>query len=114
MSVRIYGASDDLIEIDGDVIDEYDHPQDSAVTFSASDGTEGEIQYAPANTATWRITVTGIGTGHKVIPAADVDDTGASHTDPEAQGATGYSDVLVLHGKIEWVRVGRKKFTAHG
>ncbi len=47
MITRIYGASDDLIEIDGQIIDEVDaySASDEPIKFKTSQGTKGTFFY---------------------------------------------------------------------
>jgi hypothetical protein len=45
MSTTVYGASDDLIEFDGDVRGEVNHMSDRACKVTMSDGTELLVKY---------------------------------------------------------------------
>jgi hypothetical protein len=104
MITRIYGASDDLIEIDGAINEEIDcySTAEKGLKITCSDGTTGKISYD----GEWKIKLKH--TGDKFLAHAFVPAFG-EHSD-EAKGCTTYSDVLVLEN-IEWVKIGRKTFT---
>jgi len=58
MSIKIYGASDDLIEIEGDLKEEFNHYSDEPVLIAVSEGTLLRVVYD--GDGIWRITkVTG-------------------------------------------------------
>ncbi len=107
MKTKIYGASDDLIEIEGAISDEVNIylKDNEKVNFSASDGTNGKISYD--NEGNWQIEI--IDTGTKLIAKIDAVGDDASHIG-DAAGCTSYSDVLILKEGIEWVKIGRKIF----
>lgn len=100
---KIYGASDDLIEIEGEIEEEYGMGE-TGVSFSCSDGTSGKINYD----GNWMITIKTTGSLFKKIvngsPAEE------PHTDEDAKGCSPYSDVLILNDGIEWVKISRKTF----
>ena len=51
---RVYGASDDLIEFEGDVYGEVNHLSDKAVKVTMSDGTELLVVYGkPEHGGVW-------------------------------------------------------------
>lgn len=112
MITKIYGASDDLIEIDGAITDELDVLQLSTweqlgerVGFSASDGTKGKITYGFKGI--WKITLEKSGDKFKALIGA------VGHYEAhigDAAGCSPYSDVLILNEGIEWVKIGRKFF----
>lgn len=104
MKVRVYGASDDLIEIDGAISDEINCYNDIK-TIEASDGTKGKIWYN--NDGIWQISISKIGKDYVGLIAAVGDDN--EHTDKEAIGCTSYSDVAIWDG-IDWIKIGRKTF----
>lgn len=96
MSVTVYGASDDLIEVDGDVSEEFSYLEgdDGDKHYLAfSDGTLLEIEYTQAGV--WRIhPISHIGTSKVEIVQAPADD-------PD-----NYSDRATIewqHGSIGWV-----------
>ena len=99
----IYGASDDLIEIEGEVEDELDYGKNSA-TITCSDGTIAKIGY----NGTWDIKVLEEGTLFKQLVKAVKD--GQKHDSPLLRECSSYSDVLVLETGIEWVKIGKRKF----
>lgn len=104
---KIYGASDDLIEIEGAVSDEITC-YDEKTNFSASDGTKGTISYD--DDGQWRIEVKEQGDKFSGLVRSVGEDN--KHIFPDAVGCTSYSDVLVLKEGIEWVKIGRKTFKA--
>jgi len=102
-NTRIYGASDDLIQMDGGISDEigvFDIAQ-TGVKFNCSDGTYGTITY----NGEWLITVEQEGLGFvKLISGNDE----IAHTDTDALGCASYSDVLIMN--IDWIKVNGKKY----
>lgn len=91
-TVTIYGASDDLIEIEGEIREEFTPLGDGDETFMAfSDGTVLSIEYM--NSGIWRIHLVRKGSAH-------YDKT--EGTDPEGD----YSDRVTLTGDIRWVVAG--------
>lgn len=109
MKTKIYGASDDLIEIEGPCSEEfgcYDHKK--PIKIQMSDGTKATIYYDDE----WKITVPFAGSKyHSVIPSVGDDN---EHVAEHAKGCSSYSDVLVMDEGIEWVKIGRKIFRAVG
>lgn len=91
MSVRVSGASDDLIEIDGDLVEEF------------GSGDPGELHYVAMSTGLlatityiggfWRIAVLRPGTSAFTL----VQGTDSTND---------YTDVLTVEGPVEWVVVG--------
>lgn len=63
MSTQVYGYSDDLIEVDGDIVDEIDHYyndedfEDKGILFLCSDGTLFTVKYGKGNEGIWQITL---------------------------------------------------------
>jgi len=105
MKTKIYGVSDDLIEIEGEISDEvgcYGHTR--PINISVSDGTTATIVYD----GEWKIKVKT--EGGKFIKVVDSvgDDSDVDHTDEDANGCSTYSDVLVFDDGIEWIKIGRK------
>ena len=90
--IKIYGASDDLIEIEGDIREELTYNENAENNYLAfSDGTVVSIFYD--NDGVWRITPTIIGRAkyQKTFEAVSGDDER-------------YSDEVVLEGEdIQWV-----------
>jgi len=104
MKTKIYGASDDLIEIDGAISDEANHYDATRVILKASDGTQARITYD----GEWKIQVEVEGNKYLGLIHSVGDD--AKHVFEDAIGCSPYSDVLVLDEGIEWVKVGRKTY----
>ena len=89
MSVTIYGASDDLIEVEGDSFDAEFSPSGDAAYLAFSDGTVLDIRY----TGFWRIALLVAGSAEFSVPqGTDLD--------------TDYSDRAVLTGDVRWVMCG--------
>lgn len=107
--IKLYGASDDLIELEGDVSEEF-NGDDLFIRFN--DGTQVRIRYAPDGTACWRIEVIerGVATASNLIGIED-DASPQCHGDKEAPH---YSDVLVLKWDkpLEIVAKGKKRLPA--
>lgn len=58
--IRIHGASDDLVEIEGSVreeLDAYDRPRIITVGDKIGGGIRAVVEYAPGPAAVWRIAV---------------------------------------------------------
>src|SRR5574343_126221 len=106
MKTKIYGASDDLIEIDGAISEEANHYDAKNIAIKASDGTQAKITYD--ENGEWKIKVDVEGEKFLGLIHSVGDD--AKHIFPDAEGCSSYSDVLVLDEGIEWVKVGRKTF----
>lgn len=90
--LEIYGASDDLIEIDGDISEEFNPSGDDDNNYLGfSDGTVLKITYD--NDGMWRIVPVIKGTAQlRIIQATDVDED--------------YTDHAHLTGDISWVVYG--------
>ena len=93
--LKIYGASDDLIEVEGDITEEFNprFEEDGPALLAFSDGTLLQIQYGVGGNAFWRIQPLVYGTAkYSKVEATDEDDN--------------YSDVVTLDGKFKWVVCG--------
>lgn len=105
MKTLLYGASDDLIEIEGAITDEHDCYEvcEKGINFSASDGTKGVITYD----GEWKIEVISNGTlfSNKTLSVGD----DSTHVD-EAKGCTSYSDVVIFESGLEWIKIGKKTY----
>lgn len=109
MKTRIYGASDDLIEIEGGVNEEVGcHDHKKPISISASDGTKATIYYD--ENGEWTIKVLKSGGGYRVVGAVGDNST---HSAEGTEGCPPYSDVLILEADVEWIKVGRKTFKAN-
>ena len=98
MSVTIYGSSDDLIEVEGDITEEFSYPlsaeEGNGALLVFSEGTVLRVRYD--DNGVWRINVVTTGTnfvGHVQAPEDDEDN---------------YSDRVTLSGPspLRWVVLG--------
>lgn len=62
--ISVYGVSDDLIEVEGDIREEFSNPEGKPGYFAFSDGTILAIFYS--NEGTWRIQVLSTGPNSNV------------------------------------------------
>lgn len=92
--IKVYGSSDDLIEVEGDVVEEFNpHDSDKADFLAFSDGTVLSIEYT--SDGIWRINRVATGTaGYSKVEA----------TDDEKN----YTDTVTLDGKLTWVVFGSR------
>ncbi len=98
MSVTISGHSDDLIEVEGDIREEFGIDYDShGELFAFSDGTIIQVQYSKVGV--WRITPMVKGSGELTIVQAPVDDD------------SNYTDRATLDADIRWVLRGTNLVT---
>jgi hypothetical protein len=87
-TITVYGASDDLIELGGDIREEFDaYRKGEVVAFS--NGTLLRVRYE--DTGIWRITLLS-GEAHIVPAPADDEDN--------------YSDRATITGPVKWVAFG--------
>ena len=100
----IYGSSDDVVEIDGQVQAEYINYTlaKRGITFESSDETKGTITYD----GDWLINVDKEGSLFQEL-RPNVGDNG-KHKDL-AFKCTSWSDVLILKDGILWVKINGKK-----
>lgn len=91
MSVTIYGASDDLIEIEGDIREEFTPPYDEEALLAFSDGTVLRMRYS--DSGVWRIAPV-ISPGELTIVQAPEDDE------------DNYSDRATINAPMLWVVMG--------
>lgn len=96
--VKVYGASDDLIEIDGDIEEEFSwyKGDDEPAYLGFSDGTVLRIIYD--ETGLWKIMTINKGraTVERTFEATD-------------SGSDNYSDIVVLKDtKLDWVMLASK------
>ena len=100
MTLHIYGASDDLIEVTGAVEDEFYPPADGPTTVLVDAKTDAgdqvqvqlQIEYAADGTSDWRVTEV---TGHGLVtitPARGEDEGNDEDRCP------GYSDKATIRG----------------
>lgn len=91
--VTVYGASDDLIEVEGDLREEFGcYGEDEGLWLGFSDGTLARITYG--GEGMWRIHVHRNGSAKA---------TKVEATDPDGD----YSDKLTLDGDVRWVVCGK-------
>ena len=96
MSITVYGASDDLIEVEGDLSEEWsplsDGASDDGGLLAFSDGTVLRVAYT--DDGVWRVTPLSRGSATMTkTEAVDADDDN-------------YSDRVTLDGDIRWVVFG--------
>ena len=89
--ITVYGASDDLIEVEGDVREEFTYTDEPAF-LAFSDGTVLSVLYDQRGT--WRIAPVITGTAALEIVVAPVDNE------------DNYSDRATLRGDVTWVVYG--------
>jgi hypothetical protein len=89
-SITVYGASDDLIEVEGDLREEFDGSE-GVTYFAFSDGTVLSIEFGGKGMWTIRRLVEGTAS-YSQHDATDVDDD--------------YSDRATLDGDIRWLVCG--------
>lgn len=92
--ITVYGASDDLIEVEGDIREEFYAIDDASHVLSFSDGTVLSVEYD--RQGNWRIRRLAEGRATYTLTEA----TGSDHD---------YSDVATLDGEpITWVTFGKR------
>jgi hypothetical protein len=99
ITFTMFGASDDLIELEGGVREEINNFSDDPLQFVLSDGTVGTIQYTDGGV--WRINILDI--------TPDVDVSIIEPTQKEIDDDTNYTDVATFVGKIDWIVFGNGK-----
>ena len=102
MSTRIYGASDDLVEFDGDYSGEVGaygtDDREKGVLVVCSDGTVAEVKYGKDGRGIWSITLLQKGSLFQGIdPCVDAD-------------ARPHSDVLTLGEGIKWIYAAKREW----
>ena len=104
MTTKIYGASDDLIEADGDVCGEVGcygtDDQEHGVLLLLSDGTLLEVKYGKADMGVWGITLVIAGElFEKIEPCSDED------ADPHSDVAYFKDGLKWAYAATEWQKV---------
>jgi hypothetical protein len=95
MAITVYGASDDLVEVEGDIREEFNPASDDEPSYLAfSDGTVLSIHYTERGI--WRITPVARGDGSGVLTIHQV-----VSEDPDS-----YTDRAEIAGDIRWVVFG--------
>lgn len=93
-TIIIYGSSDDLIELDGDIHEEISPDNEDESTFlSFSDGTVLSVVYD--DEGCWRINRVAKGTAK------------INKIDAEGPDSDNYSDRVTLTGEIKWCVSGK-------
>ena len=94
MATKVYGASDDLIEFDGDVSGEIGNygtdDREHGELVILSDGTLLEVKYGKADMAIWGIIVINQGTLFDHLKACNDED------------ANPYSDIAYFKDGLKW------------
>ena len=108
MKTKIYGSSDDLVEVDGEIYNEYGNYflASSGILLRASDGTRAEIKYD--DNGEWKVKMIERGTLFEKVIKSVGENT--EHTDEDAQGYSSYSDVIVFREGLQWVEVGNEHY----
>ena len=115
-TVKIYGASDDLIEVDGDIREEFSPNTANPYHLLFSNGTQVKVEWCPDPSdtpASWAVTIVEVGTG-KVQRLKGIDDSGSDtdeskgHQDPDVST---YSDVVIIESDepLTLVKYGSRK-----
>lgn len=92
MATKVYGASDDLIEFDGDICGEvgFINDKDDRALVALSDGTLLKVGYGKEGKALWSVELVECGSlFDRIDPCADED------ADP-------YSDVAHFRDGLKW------------
>lgn len=105
MKTRIYGASDDLIEIEGAIREELDC-YDEKLKLTFSDGTSFWTEYD----GQWRFKH--LVKGDKFIKHIEAVGDEQVHLDEDSEEVPNYSDFILLDEGIEWVKVKGRKYKA--
>lgn len=90
--IVIYGYSDDLIEVDGEISDEL-QADDGVNLITASDGTIASVRFD--HDGIWRIWIVVAGTGNPSVDVHPLTEDG-----PDGR----YTDLLYIPGPVAWVR----------
>ena len=96
----IYGASDDLIELDGVISEECGTEK---AKIECSDGTKFNLEY----TGEWKVSNLQKGSGFKQLIESVGDE---KEHNGEYFNCSSYSDIVVLSDVVDWVKVNRKTF----
>lgn len=101
MKTIIYGASDDLLEIDGYFSEELSIGSDEKSFVGVSDGTLLSVEYD----GEWKFRLERKGSLFKEIIQSVGED---SDHEGENKKYTSYSDLVIFEGDIKWVILGEK------
>lgn len=93
--LTIYGASDDLIEVDGDIREEFT-ANDGPNLLAFSDGTLLDVRYSESGV--WRINALS-----RCASTTYVKDEATADEGRREDGTPAYSDKVTLDGFLTWV-----------
>jgi len=93
MTTKVYGASDDLVEVEGDVVGEV--PFNNCLLI-LSDGSMLAVKYAPDGLAIWRITIIVRGTLLQGVEQCEVETN------------DNYSDIARFADGLTWAYAARE------
>jgi hypothetical protein len=102
---RIYGASDDLLEIDGALIED-EVNESMPYKIKCSDGTEAIFEYNTEGIWECKNLIEGRQFMRVVKSLGDE----VEHTDLSAIGCSSYSDVLLVREPLAWIKINKKYF----
>jgi hypothetical protein len=91
ITFKMFGYSDDNVELEGDISDELG-AYDVVSNFVLSDGTRGTIEYTKEGV--WRI---------NILEQGNVKVNIIHPTQEEIDNDTNYSDQAIFTGRIEWI-----------
>lgn len=100
-TVKVYGASDDLIEVDGDIREEFSPNIDNPYHLLFSNGTQVKVEWCPDPSdtpASWAVTIVDVGL-NKVRRLKGIDDSGSDADESKGHqdtDASVYSDVVII------------------
>jgi hypothetical protein len=94
--ITVYGGSDDLLEVEGDIREEFDHADQAGRWVACSDGT---LLRVTEDEGIWRVSVDA-GTA-QIVPARGEDEG------DDEDGCPGYSEKAIVTGDVRWVVVGK-------
>lgn len=94
--LTVYGYSDDLVEIDGDIRDEFTYPYDDkeGCVLAFSNGLILRIKYN--DNGIWRIT-----------PVFPIKNESFSISQAPENDDSNYSDIATINDDIDWVVMGQ-------
>ena len=102
--IRIYGASDDLIEVEGDISEEFNHyasgDKDEPTYLGFSDGTILRVLFD--RDSIWRFTPLIVGKARLVHTVCTIDDPDDAYSDQVHL----FDDGLPADQKIRWAMLG--------
>lgn len=99
MAITVYGASDDIIVVGGDISEEFyeKHANDQGDILAFSDGTVLRVAFDPDGSGNWRITPLAQGSAKLTIVQTSAED------DTDRADLDGATITWVVHG-IGWAK----------